>query len=66
MAVYSAIGFLGSFSGPVIFGIVLEISSISGVGGETTESWGWAFLVTGFVVALGPIFLFLSNVNVKD
>ena len=66
MAVYSAIGFLGSFSGPVIFGLVLDLSSISGVGGETTESWGWAFLVTGFVVALGPIFLFLSNFNVKD
>jgi MFS family permease len=57
MAVHSCIGFMGSFAGPLIFGLTLDLSSPSGVGGTTTQSWGIAFAMTGAVVALGPLFI---------
>lgn len=50
MAVHSSIGFLGSFLGPLAFGVMLDISG----GGETLASWGLAFSCMGLVVALGP------------
>ena len=57
MAVHSCIGFMGSFAGPLVFGLTLDLSSPSGIGGTTTASWGWAFAVSGIIVALGPLFI---------
>ena len=57
MAVYSCIGFMGAFAGPLMFGVVLDLTSPGGIGGETVASWGWAFAFTGMVVALGPLAL---------
>jgi predicted MFS family arabinose efflux permease len=51
MAVHACIGFAGSFMGPVVFGVVLDGFG----GGETTLSWGAAFLTMGLVAALGPL-----------
>ena len=56
MAVHSCIGFMGSFTGPLVFGITFDFASPSGVGGTTTQSWGIAFDMTGIVVALVPLF----------
>lgn len=57
MAVHSSIGFLGSFAGPLLFGVALDLTSISGAGGDSISSWGWAFACSGAVVALGPVAL---------
>lgn len=57
MAVHSSIGFLGSFLGPVAFGVVLDLADPSGIGGSTMGSWIWAFVMSGVVVALGPVAL---------
>ena len=59
MAVYSCIGFMGAFAGPLMFGIALDLTSPSGIGGETVASWGWAFAFSGLIVALGPLALAL-------
>ena len=59
MAVHSCIGFMGSFAGPLMFGVVLDLTGPGGIGGETVASWGWAFAFTGLVVALGPLALAL-------
>ena len=59
MAVHSCIGFIGAFAGPLMFGVMLDLASPSGIGGETIISWGWAFAFTGAVVALGPLALAL-------
>ena len=53
MAVHAFFGFIGSFGGPLIFGIVLDLFG----GGQTVNSWGAAFIVMGLVVALGPVAL---------
>lgn len=46
MAVYSTIGFVGAFLGPVVFGATL---------GQFSEptNWGWAFLSLGLAVWIG-------------
>ncbi|MEE8350630.1 MAG: MFS transporter [Rhodospirillales bacterium] len=59
MAVHSCIGFMGSFAGPLMFGVMLDLTGPGGTGGETVASWGWAFAFTGLVVALGPLALAL-------
>ena len=59
MAVHSCIGFIGAFSGPLMFGVMLDLASPTGVGGETVASWGWAFAFTALVVTLGPLALAL-------
>ncbi len=61
MAVHSSIGFIGSFAGPLLFGVVLDLTSINSAGGESISSWGWAFAFSGAVVALGPIALAVSR-----
>ncbi len=61
MAVHSCIGFMGSFAGPLVFGMALDFSSATGVGGTTTASWGWAFALSGLVVGLGPVFIWLLS-----
>lgn len=53
MAVHAAVGFIGSFLGPLIFGVALDL----GGGGEEPAAWGFAFATLGVVVALGPLFV---------
>jgi len=62
MAVHSSLGFIGSFLGPIGFGIVLNAFG----GHNSSDAWFWAFSSTGFVLIIGPlILLFLQNVNNK-
>ncbi len=62
MAVHSSLGFIGSFLGPIGFGIVLNAFG----GHNNSDAWFWAFSSTGFVLIIGPlILLFLQNVNNK-
>jgi MFS family permease len=56
MAVHSSIGFMGGFAGPLMFGVVLDLT---GPGGGTVASWGWAFAFSGLMVILGPLALAL-------
>ena len=65
MAVHSCIGFMGSFAGPLMFGVMLDLTSPDGIGGETVASWGWAFAFTGVVVATGPLALALLRDRTK-
>ena len=69
MAVYSCIGFMGSFAGPLMFGVVLDLTgpvgSGGGTGGETVASWGWSFVFIGAVATLGPLALALSRDRTK-
>lgn len=53
LAVQSFLGFACGFLGPLVFGLVLDISGF----GQTVRSWGLAFMVTGAVIASGPIVL---------
>jgi MFS family permease len=57
MAVHACVGFLGSFLGPLVFGMVLDLAG----GRERVLSWGLAFATMGSVVALGPVFVLLLN-----
>jgi len=57
MAVHSSIGFIGSFAGPLLFGVALDAGAVSGVGGASPQSWLTAFLFLAVVVALGPLVL---------
>ena len=66
MAVHSCIGFIGAFAGPLMFGVMLDLTSPTGVGGETIASWGWAFAFTGLIVTLGPLALALLREKKKD
>jgi len=54
MAVHACIGFGGAFLGPLVFGVVLDLG---GANGASAVPWGMAFLVTGLVVAMGPVAL---------
>jgi len=58
MAVHSCIGFMGSFAGPVIFGLILDMADPTGTGGASVISWGWAFIGVAVVVAMGPVFIY--------
>jgi len=54
LAVHSSIGFIGSFLGPVGFGIVLNY-----FGGHYSENaWFWAFASTGVILLIGPLINF--------
>ena len=54
LAVHSSIGFIGSFLGPVGFGIVLNA-----FGGHNIEhAWFWAFASTGLILLIGPLLNF--------
>ena len=54
LAVHSSIGFIGSFLGPVGFGIVLN-----NFGGHNSEhAWFWAFASTGIILLIGPLLNF--------
>ena len=51
MALHSLLGFTGSFIGPIIFGVVLDIAGGEGV----QHAWGVAFTAMAIIVMLGPI-----------
>jgi len=51
MAAHSLIGFIGSFLGPIIFGIVLDVAG----GTAVTHAWGWAFMAMALLVLMGPL-----------
>ena len=63
MAVHSCIGFVGSFAGPLLFGVMLDLTSPTGIGGDTVASWGWTFAFSGAIVALGPLALAVLRRN---
>ena len=50
---------MGSFGGPVVFGLILDLADPTGSGGANVIAWGWAFVGVGLVVAMGPLFLFV-------
>ncbi len=54
LAVHSSIGFIGSFLGPVGFGIVLNYFG----GHDTENAWFWAFASTGIILLIGPLLNF--------
>lgn len=55
MAVHSCVGFMGSFFGPLAFGVVLDMAG----GRAHVLSWGLAFATMGAAVVLGPVFVML-------
>ncbi len=54
MAMHSTLGFTGSFFGPLVFGLVLDLA-----GGESVLAWGLAFAHMGVVMLAGPLALAL-------
>ena len=60
MAVHSSIGFMGSFLGPLAFGLVLD-----GAGADHLWGWGLAFAAMGVVVIMGPLALALLGARTK-
>ncbi len=54
MAMHSFIGFAGAFTGPLAFGVVLDV-----FGADTPVGWGLAFASLGLAVITGPIVLAL-------
>ena len=54
MAVHSSIGFMGSFLGPLAFGLVLDAA-----GDAHPWGWGLAFAAMGLGVIMGPLALML-------
>jgi MFS family permease len=50
MAVYSTVGFVGAFLGPLVFGIALDV-----VGAGRIAGWVSGFAALGVGVAIGPI-----------
>ena len=54
MAVHSSIGFMGSFLGPLAFGVVLDAA-----GADHLWGWGLAFAAMGVGVIMGPVALVL-------
>ena len=58
MAVHTLIGFIGAFIGPIIFGVVLDLTG----GGHSPVAWGAAFVTLGVLVMIGPLaMLKMSN-----
>ncbi len=53
MAFQSLTGFAGAFVGPLVVGLVLDLTG----GGTSNWSWWAAFCSMGLVVALGPLFV---------
>ena len=54
MAFHTMIGFVGSFLGPLVFGLVLDAA-----GGTGVFAWGLAFAHMGLVMLAGPVVLAL-------
>ncbi|MBC8259365.1 MAG: MFS transporter [SAR324 cluster bacterium] len=62
MAVHSSIGFIGSFLGPIGFGMVLNAFG----GHNSSEAWFWAFASTGVILLLGPLFIVMLRIIRKQ
>ena len=60
MAVHSSIGFMGSFLGPLAFGVVLDAA-----GSDHLWGWGLAFAAMGLGVVMGPLALALLGARPK-
>lgn len=58
MALYSSVGFVGAFLGPLAFGVALDLVG-ENVGSAGVVGWGTAFAVLGAGVALGPLAFWL-------
>jgi len=59
MAVHSSIGFIGSFLGPIGFGMVLNAFG----GHNSSQAWFWAFFSTGLILLLGPLFFLILRLK---
>jgi len=59
MAVYSFVGFVMAFLGPLLFGVVLDLAG-GGAGGPAA-GWIWAWAVLGLVAASGPLWMRLTQ-----
>jgi MFS-type transporter involved in bile tolerance (Atg22 family) len=57
MAVHSCLGFSGSAMGPLLFGVVLDLSG----SGTSVMSWGLSFASVAVIGLLGPIVLWWSR-----
>ncbi len=62
MAVHSLIGFGCAFVGPLVFGVVLDLTG----GAATALSWGLAFASVAAVGLLGPLALALGGVRPRS
>ncbi len=56
MAVHSTIGFIGSIMGPLVFGLILDLS-----GGESALGFVLAFGHMGLIMLLGPLVLWVMK-----
>lgn len=57
IAVYSSIGFVGGFLGPVGFGLVLDLAGGRGL----AAAWAWAFASLSAVLLAGPVALWFCQ-----
>jgi MFS family permease len=64
MALYSSVGFVGAFLGPLAFGIALDLVG-SEMGGTGVFGWGAAFAVLGAGVAVGPLAFVLLRPSLR-
>ena len=55
MSVYSCIGFMGAFVGPLVFGFILDLTNFNNISDGVVNSWGWAFIFIGVAGALGSL-----------
>ncbi len=51
MAMHSVVGFVGAILGPVLFGVVLDLTG----GADNPAAWGYAFGSMALVLLLGPV-----------
>lgn len=65
MALYSSVGFVGAFLGPLAFGVALDLASAS-IGGPSVAGWGIAFAVLGAGVAIGPLAFLLLRPSLGE
>jgi MFS family permease len=65
MALYSSVGFVGAFLGPLAFGFALDLAG-AGIGGPSVAGWGIAFAVLGAGVAIGPLAFLLLRPRFPD
>ena len=62
MAVQSLLGFASASLGPLMTGVVLDLTG----SGQSVGSWGTAFITMGAVVAMGPVMLALLDRPASD
>jgi MFS family permease len=59
MALHSMLGFAGGVFGPVMFGLVLDLTG----GSNNPEAWTWAFAVLATVTLAGPLAMLVLRPN---